>query len=242
MSRPPLPPRMTTIPPPPHNLPREVRVNANNSNNNNNLGSVASSVSFGHVSEGDVNNGNWENENENNWNGNNASSRTNSANGGNNWVNDGSTAFSVSHESDVLRGKAGKEAFNKISAEVIAAHPEWRLEAVSGNPLAYSNNGPGGYVFWVATIPATEPPALFAIWPQYAAAMEERMPGLGLFTDLRAETGWISAEEAYGPALRFAAQMAQGHGGRRRKVNRRRKTRKSRRAQKKTRKSHRKHK
>jgi hypothetical protein len=231
MNKPPLPPRMNR-PPPPHDLPRAVPVNANNSNNN--LGSVASSVSFGHQSEGNVNNGNWENWNENeNYNeNNNGYSRTNSAATPEGWVNDGSTAFSVGVQSNAFIGPGARERFNKISDEVIAAHPEWRLESVAGNPLAYGDEQPG-YVLMVSTIADTDADALFAVWPLYAAAMEERIPGLGLPTDLKVAIGWRNyAAEG---AAAFAAQMAQGGRRKRHRKAKARKTRKARKNRRKTR-------
>jgi hypothetical protein len=201
-------------------------VNANNSNNN--LGSVASSVSFGHQSEGNVNNGNWENENEENWNENNGNY---TEYGNENFVNDGSTFFWFGAESEALRGTAAKENFNKVAAEVIAAHPEWRLESVAGNPQAFGEHQ-AGYWIGVGTLPATDPPALFAVWPQFVAAMEERIPAVGLPADLKASVGWRDPAEMPGAA--FAAQMAQG-GRRYNRKAKARKTRKARKSRRKTR-------
>jgi hypothetical protein len=170
MSRPPLPSRMNK-PPPPHNLPREVPVGANNGNN---IASVATSVTAGHENNGGNNNyNNWGN-NEN-WNENEEYE---------NWENDGTIAFSFGHGADVLIGKPAKERFNKVAAEIIAEHPEFHLAYVDGNPNAYGNTQPG-YVIMVGSVPNGVLAEMEAQWPKFVEELEKRMPGVGVPASLR---------------------------------------------------------
>lgn len=162
-------------PPPPHNLPREVPVNANNGNN---IASVASSVTFGRQNNNGGNNNNY-----NNW-GNNIWDENEDYEHPENWENDGTIAFSFGHGADVLIGKPAKERFNKVAAEIIAEHPEFHLAYVDGNPNAYGNTQPG-YVIMVGSIPNGVLAEMEAQWPKFVEELEKRMPGVGVPASLR---------------------------------------------------------
>lgn len=161
------------------NNPNNVREEVASNTSSNNGASVASSVTFRTNATANSEEENWNNrEEEENW-----------SNEENENAGIGAT-FSVPLGSSWFRQAGSRELFNKTSAELIAAHPEWNLNSVSGNPLAYGNGESEGYICWVVANRGIDPPGLFAAWPGFAAAMEERLPGLGLPADLQPLTGW----------------------------------------------------
>ncbi len=184
------------------NLPREEEPNSNN-----NAASVPSSVTARtNVSEMSA-----FNEEDEDFNNENEYSNNNSA------YAEFGAVFNPTFQSDFFLADGSRAHFNEVAAEVIAEHPEWNLQSVEGNPLAYE---PGGdnpsryYLAWVTANVGVEPPGLFAVWPQFAAVMEERIPGLGLPADLQPLTGWRPPAPLT-PGLQAMINMVRtrGYGG-----------------------------